>query len=119
MRFLGIDIHPIEDYFEIREIAVFLAQESGQQVMGEFDRALPSIRDNKDDVDFREQPPEQLHFLKLFPVRNRDNGDRIRFDGHPESFPEAIQSFEEFYSTFRDNLMNGRLKSFVIFINPA
>ena len=36
--------------------------------MGEFDRALLSIGDDKDDVNLREQPAEQLHLLKLFSV---------------------------------------------------
>ena len=87
--------------------------------MGEFDRALLSIRDNKDDINLREQPAEQLHLLKLFSVRSRENCDGIRFYGHPESLPEVIQSFEVFYSTFRDHLMNCRLKSLVILIIPT
>ena len=62
--------------------------------MGEFDRALLSIRDNKDDINLREQLAEELHPLKLFLVRSGENCDRIRFYWHPESFPEVIQSFE-------------------------
>ena len=38
--------------------------------MGEFDCTLLSIRDNKDDINLREQPAEQLHLLKLFSVRS-------------------------------------------------
>jgi len=38
--------------------------------MGEFDRALLSIRDNKDDINLREQPAEELYPLKLFSVRS-------------------------------------------------
>jgi len=38
--------------------------------MGEFDCPLLSIWDNKDDINFREQPAEQLHLLKLFSVRS-------------------------------------------------
>jgi len=87
--------------------------------MGEFDRALLLIRDNKDDVNLREQPAEPLHPLKLFSVRSRENRDRIRFYGPPESVPEVIQSFEEFYLTFWDHLMNCRLKSLVILIIPT
>jgi hypothetical protein len=58
----------IEDFAKIYKIIVFLAQESGQQNMGEFDRALLSIRDDKDDVNLRKQPTERLHPLKLFSV---------------------------------------------------
>jgi hypothetical protein len=70
MGMLRIDIHFVYDYFEIREITFFSAQESGQQEMGEFDRALIEIRDDKDDINFREQAAEQLHLLKLFSVRS-------------------------------------------------
>ena len=87
--------------------------------MGEFDRALLSIRDNKDDINLCEQPAEQLHLLKLFSVRNRENCDRIRFYWHPESFLETIHSSEEFYLTFWDDLMNRRLKSLGILIIPT
>jgi len=87
--------------------------------MGEFDRALLSIRDYKDDINLREQPAEQLHLLKLFSVRSRENRDRIRFYRHPESLPEVIQTLEEFYLTFRDHRMNCRLKSLVILIIPT
>ena len=87
--------------------------------MGESDRPLLSIREDKDDIDLREQSAEQLHLLKLFSVRSRENCDGIRFYGHPESLPEVIQSFEEFYLTFRDDRMNGRLKSYVILIIPT
>jgi len=38
--------------------------------MGEFDGALLSIRDHKDDIDLREESTESLHLLKLFPVRH-------------------------------------------------
>jgi len=84
--------------------------------MGEFDRALLSIRDNKDDINLREQPAEQLHLLKLFSVRNRENCDRIRFYWPPESLPEVIQSFKELYFAFWDYLMNCCLKSLCILI---
>jgi len=87
--------------------------------MGDFDRALLSIRDNKEDINLREQPAEQLHLLKLFSVRSRENCDRIRFYWRPESLPEAIQSFEDFYFAFWDDLMNHRLKSLVIWIIPT
>jgi len=87
--------------------------------MSEFDGALLSIRDNQDDVDLREQPAEELHLLKLFSVRSRENGDRIRLYRPPESLPEVIQSFEEFYFACWDHLMNGRLKSLVILIIPT
>jgi len=84
--------------------------------MGELDRALLSIRDDKDDINLREQPAEQLHPLKLFSVRSRENSDRIRFYGRPESLPEVIQTLEELYLTFRDHRMNCRLKSLFILI---
>ncbi len=38
--------------------------------MGEFERVLLSIRDDKDDINLRKQLAEQLHPLKLFPVRS-------------------------------------------------
>jgi hypothetical protein len=63
-------IHFLKDFAEIHEVIFFLAQESGQEEMGEFDGALHSIRDNKDDINLGKQPPEQLHLLKLCPVRN-------------------------------------------------
>ncbi|MGB3863617.1 MAG: hypothetical protein WA915_16175 [Candidatus Aminicenantaceae bacterium] len=87
--------------------------------MGEFDRALLSIRDNKDDINLHEQPAEQLHLLKLFSVRNREYCDRIRFYWPPQSLPEVIQSFEEFNFTFRDHIMYCRLKSLFILIIPT
>ena len=111
-----IEKHFFEDDFEIREITFFLAQESGQQKMGEFDRALLSIRDDEDDINLREQSAEHLHPLKRVSVRSRENRDGIRFDRHPESFPEVIQSFEDLYLTFRDYIINGRLQSLYILI---
>jgi hypothetical protein len=36
--------------------------------MGKFDHALLPIRDDKDDINLREQPAEQMHLLKLFSV---------------------------------------------------
>ena len=119
MGILRICIHFINDFAEVREITIYLAQESGQQEMGEFDRALLSIRDDKDDINLREQPAEQLHPLKLFPVRSRENGDRIRFYRPLESLPEIIQALEEFYLTFWDYLSNLCLKSLFILIIPT
>jgi len=116
---LRIDIHSVEDYFEVREITARLAQEPGQQVMGELDRALLSIRDDEDDINLRKQPADQPYLSKLFLARGRDNSGRIRFYGPPESLTEATQAFEELYSTFRDHLMDGRHKSLVIFAFPA
>lgn len=87
--------------------------------MGQFDGALLSIRDDQNDKNLREQPAEQMQLLKLFPVRSHKNCDGFRFYGHPESLPKINQSFEEFYLTFRDHLMNGRLKSFFILIIPT
>ena len=104
---------------EIREITVRLAHESGQQVMGESDRAFLSIRDNKHDIDLREQSAEQLQMLKLSSARSRKDGDRIRFHGRPEPLPEVIQYAEELRFAFRDHLMNGRFKSPSILIIPA
>jgi len=69
MGILRISVHFVKDYLEIRKITFFLAQESGRQEMGESDGAVCSIRDNKDDINLREQPAEQLHLLKLFSVR--------------------------------------------------
>ncbi|OGD26694.1 MAG: hypothetical protein A2028_03535 [Candidatus Aminicenantes bacterium RBG_19FT_COMBO_59_29] len=87
--------------------------------MGKLDRALLSIGDDKDDINLNEQPAEKLHLLKLFSVQSGENGDRIRFDWPPESFPQIIQSFEEFYFAFRDHLMNCRFKSFFILTIPT
>jgi hypothetical protein len=87
--------------------------------MGKFDRALLSIRDKKDDISLSEQPAEQLHLLKLFSVGSGKNCDRIRFYWPPESLPQGIQSFEEFYFTYWDHLINGRLKSLSILIIPT
>jgi hypothetical protein len=61
-------IHFIKDFAEIRKTVFFLAQESRQQEMGEFDRVLLSVRDNEDDINLREQSAKPLHPLKLFPV---------------------------------------------------
>ena len=58
----------MEDDFEIRIITFFSAQESGQQEMREGERALPAIRDGKDDINLREQPAKRQHLLKIFPV---------------------------------------------------
>jgi hypothetical protein len=112
-------MHLVEDFAEIPKIIFFLAQEPGQQEVGEFDRALLSIGDDEDDIDLREQPAERLHLPKLFLVGSREDGDRIRFYGRPESLPEVVQALEEFYSTFRDHPMNGGLESFVIFAFPT
>ena len=87
--------------------------------MGEFDGAVLSIRDDKDDIYFRKQVAEKPYLLKLVSIRSRENCDRIRFYGHPESLPEVIQSFEEFYFIFWDHLMNGRLKSILILTIPT
>ena len=87
--------------------------------MREFDRALLSIRDNQDDINLREQPAEELHPLKLVSVRSRENGDRIRLYGLPESLPEVIQSFEAFYLACWDHRMNGRLKALFVSIIPT
>jgi hypothetical protein len=69
MGIMRIPIHLIQDDREIRKIAFFLAQESGQQEMGKPDGAVLAVRDDKDDIDLREQSAEQLQPLKLFPVR--------------------------------------------------
>ncbi len=61
------------------EITFFLAQESGQQKMGESESAFHSIRDDNDDINLREQLAEPLHLLKLFSVRSQENCDRIWF----------------------------------------
>ena len=116
MAVLRIFIHFVNDLAEVRKITFYLAQESGQQEMGEFDRALLSIRDNQDDINLRQQLAERLHLLKLFPVRSREDGDRIRFNGHPDSLPEVVQAFKGFYLTFRDYLANRCLKSLAILI---
>ena len=78
-----------------------------------------SIRDDKDDEYFRHQPAERLHLLKLRPVRGQENRDGIRLHGHPESLPEGIQSSEELYLAFRDDLMNGRFEPLMGSIVPA
>ena len=119
MGFLRIEIHFVQDAFKILEITARLAHESGQQVMGESDRAFLSIRDNKDNRDLREQSAEQLHLPKLPSARSRKDGDRIRFHGRPEPLPEVIQFLEELYFAFRDHLMNGRFQSPFILIIPA
>ena len=119
MTLLGIDVHFVEDDFEIRKITVFLAQESGQQAMGELDRALLEIRKNEDDEDLREQRAGQLHPLKFLPVGCQENRDRIRFNGYVESLPEGSQFFEGFDSTFRDHLMDRRFKPLGILIVPT
>jgi hypothetical protein len=116
---VGSPTHFVEDLTEIHEIIFFLAQESGQQEMGEFDRALLPIGDDEDDIDLREQPAQRLHLPKLFPVGGYKNGDGIRFYGQPKSFSEIPQALEGFYLTFRDHLMDRRLESLVVLIIPA
>lgn len=87
-----------------------LAQESGQKEMGEIDRALFSIRDDKNDINLREQLSERLHPPELFMVGGRDNRDGIRFNRPPESLCEVIQSFKGFDIFFRNRRMNRSLK---------
>jgi hypothetical protein len=111
--------HFVKDFGEISEIIVFLAKESRQQEMGELDGALLAIGNDQDDINFRQQPTEHLHPLKLFSIRCRENGDRIRFYGRPESFPEFIQSFKEFFSLVGDHRMNGGRESLHISIISA
>jgi hypothetical protein len=119
MTLLRIDVHFVKDDSETRKITVFLAHESGQQAMGELDRALCEIRENEDDVDLREKRAGQLHPLKFLPVGCQENCDRIRFNGYVESLPEGGQFFEGFDSTFRDHLMDRRLKPLGILIVPT
>ncbi|MHB8094203.1 MAG: hypothetical protein ACYDH0_04600 [Candidatus Aminicenantales bacterium] len=116
---LRIGIHSVEDYFEILKITFLLAQEPRQQEMGEFDRVLPSIRDDENDINLRKQAAERLHLPELFAVRSGENRYRIRFYRHPEPLPEIIQPLEVFDPAFRDDLMNCGLESFLVFIIPA
>jgi hypothetical protein len=109
----------MEDDDEIREIAIFSAQESGQQEMGEGERAFLLIREDKDDINLREQLAKPLHLLKLFPVRSRENRNRIWFDGLPEPRLKVIQLYKKFDLIFRDHLMNGRFKPLFILIFSA
>jgi hypothetical protein len=103
--------HFSQDMAEGGEIIAFLTQEPGQQEMGEPDRFLRSIREDEDDIDLREESPEPQHPPKLATACGEKNGDRIRFDGHPESFLEIFQASKPFDRTVRDRLMNGRLES--------
>ncbi|MCK7480224.1 MAG: hypothetical protein M0C28_25400 [Candidatus Moduliflexus flocculans] len=52
---------------------------------------MPQIRKDEDDIDLGQQLPELLHRLELFPVRGREDGDRIRFHGRPEPVSEVFQ----------------------------
>ena len=65
LRSSGLMSHFNQDMAEDGEIIAFLAQKTGQQVMGELDRSLRSIREDEDDIDLREEPPEPLHPPKL------------------------------------------------------
>jgi hypothetical protein len=86
--------------------------------MGEHDRSLRSIREDEDDINLGKEPPEPLHPPKLASACGEKNGDRIRFDGHPESFLQIFQALKAFDRTFRDRLMNSRLESLVGSICP-
>jgi hypothetical protein len=116
---LRIGVHSAEDDLEIRKIRIFLAQEPGQQLMGDLDRVFPQIRKDKDDIDLGQQPPELPHLLELVPGRGQENGDRIRLHGPSDPSLEVFQFFEMFYSTFRDHPVNGRLESVAVFIDPV
>ncbi len=80
--------------------------------MSEFDRALFSIRNHKNDINFRQQPAERLHLMKLYEGRRRKHGDGIRLDGPPESFLQIIQCVEAFDLIFGDHLIDSRRQSF-------
>ena len=115
----GIDVHFMKNDFEVGESTVIPAQESGQKEMGEGERAPLSIGDDKDDINLRKQFSKQLHLLKLFPIRNRKNRDRIRFDGPPEPFLEVGQGVEEFDLTDRNRLSDRIVERCKIGIIPA